>query len=197
MTLDRVRLTLLALGGVVLSAGGLWMALSPGPLTTRLWGVFGVIFFGFGTWATLRLARSGASYRQATNGSSRTQRLVLPVVLLFTLPWGFKVGLCLPLLCAWALLLPEYRERRVLLVGTSLLAGLLAVAQAAYFSIGVVGEWQATASAGSMALQASFLLLVLCLDASVLWEVHKRLRSARRATSQLTGSAWPARPAGR
>jgi hypothetical protein len=49
MSLERLRFLVLTLGGVVLTAGGLWLAATPDGLGARFLGAFGALFFGCGT----------------------------------------------------------------------------------------------------------------------------------------------------
>jgi hypothetical protein len=132
MPLERIRLIFLGLGGIVLVAGCLWIATTPGPVGTRLVGAFGVLFFSAGIWATFRLAFKGQT-RAETGRSSRTSKLILPLVLIFTLPWGLKLWFALPLLAGWLALVPHYRDRRALLAA-AIFAAALSIAQAMLFS---------------------------------------------------------------
>jgi len=178
MTLQRIRLLLLGLGGIALTAAGLWIALTPGALGTRLVGAFAVVFFGFATVVTWRLAIKGKSLARQTGGRFRFQQLIVPGILLFTLPWTLKLWFCLPLLLAWGVLVPQYRDRRAL-YAAAIFAALLAVAQALLFCIGTVGGIQGAQGAAGVGLHVVFLLMVLLLDGRVLWEASNRLRLAR------------------
>ncbi len=55
MSLERIRMIFRGLGGIVLTAGGLWIAVRPGPLGDQLIGAFGVLFFAFGVWVVFSL----------------------------------------------------------------------------------------------------------------------------------------------
>jgi hypothetical protein len=180
MTFERVRLLLLGMGGVLLAAAGLWIALTPGELSSRFWGAFGVIFFGAATVVTWRLALKGQSLPRQTGRSFRFQQLIVPGILIFTLPWGLKLWFCLPLLVAWGVLLPQYRDRRAL-YAAAVFAALIAIAQALLFCLGSVAGIQEAQGAGSVALHVFFLLMVLWLDGRLLWEVRDRLGFARSA----------------
>jgi hypothetical protein len=175
MSLERLRLISLGLGGLLLVAACLWVAVTPGPIGTRLVGAFGVLFFSVGIWATFRMAFKGQKVRRETGRALRTQKLVLPIVLVVTLPWGLKLWFALPLLAAWLALVPHYRDRRAL-VAAAIFAATLAVAQAVLFSLGAYAEIGAARGAGAVALQVVFLAMVLLLDAAVLWQVRSRLR---------------------
>ena len=177
MSLERLRFLILSLGGIVLTAGALWIVATPRGIGERLFGVFAVLFFGAGTWVTLRAALKGRWWREPKGGQRRMQQLVLPLALLVTLPWPLKLWFCLPLLAAWGALFPQYRHRRAL-QAAAILAAVLAVAQALVFCISIAGAIRQTHGAGYVALQVSFLLIVLWLDGRVLWEVRKRLREA-------------------
>ncbi|HEX4236037.1 MAG TPA: hypothetical protein VH041_17250 [Caldimonas sp.] len=180
MTFDRVRNLFLGLGGIVLTAGGLWIAVTPGALSTRVWGAFGALFFSFGTWVTLRAALKGQWWPDQKGRALRRQQLVLPLVLVFTLPWALKLWFAVPLLVAWGLLVPQYQDRRALHAAV-LVAVVLAIAQALVFCIAIVAAIQEAHGAGNIALQVCFLLIVLWLDGRLLWEVRSRLRPAAQA----------------
>jgi len=174
MPLERIRLIFLGLGGIVLVAGCLWIATTPGPVGTRLVGAFGVLFFSAGIWATFRLAFKGQT-RAETGRSARTSKLILPLVLIFTLPWGLKLWFALPLLAGWLALVPHYRDRRALLAA-AIFAAALSIAQAMLFSFGAYAEIREAQGAGAVALQVVFLVMVLSLDAALFWHVRSRLR---------------------
>jgi hypothetical protein len=180
MSFERLRYLILGLGGMVLTVGGLWMAVTPGNLSARFWGAFGVLFFGFGTWVTLRAALKGPWRPKRTGPALRYQPLVLPLVLVFTLPGALKLWFAVPLLVAWGLLVAPYRDRR-LLYAAALFAGLLAIAQAFVFCIALVPAIQEAHGAAKVALQVCFLLLVFWLDGRLLLEVRTRLRPAAQA----------------
>ncbi len=115
MQLERLRLLLLGLASLVLGAGGLWMLLSGTGWHDTIWGAVGVLFFGLGGVALLRLAmKDGASLKRHIRAPTRIQPFIIPAVLLFTLPWSLKLWFCLPLLAAWALLFPRYEDKRAL-----------------------------------------------------------------------------------
>jgi hypothetical protein len=175
MSFERIRMIFLGLGGIVLVAGGLWIAVNPGPIGTRLVGAFGVLFFSAGVWATFRLAFKGQTPRSETARAWRTSKLILPLALIFTLPWDLKLWFALPLLAAWLALVPQYRDRRALMAA-ALFAGALSISQALLFSFGVYATIQEAQRAGAIALQVVFLVMVLSLDAALLWHVRSRLR---------------------
>jgi hypothetical protein len=180
MSFERFRYLILSLGGIVLTGGGLWMAVTPGDLGTRFWGAFGALFFGFGTWVTLRAAFKGRWWPKQKGAALRRQQVVLPLVLVVTLPWALNLWFAVPLLVAWGLLLPQYRDRRAL-YAAALFAGVLALAQALVFCVGLVPAIQAAHGAADVALHVCFLLIVLWLDGRLLWEVRNRLRPAAQA----------------
>jgi hypothetical protein len=177
MSFERLRVVFLGLGGILLAAGSLWAAVTPGPVGTRLVGMFGVAFFGVATWALLRMAAKGQTPRAAAR-PSRYHRLVLPAVLVFTLPWAFKLWFALPLLSAWLALVPQYRDRRALLAG-AIFAAVLATAQALFFALVTVGAIAEAHGVGEVSLHVVFLAMVLWLDGTVLWNVRSRLRERR------------------
>jgi hypothetical protein len=177
MWFERVRFLVLGLGGIVLTGGGLWIAIIPGNLGTRFMGAFGVLFFGVGTWLTLRAAFKGQWWPKQKGAALRRQQLILPLVLVFTLPWSLKLWFCLPLLVAWGVLFPQYRDRRAL-YAAALFAALLAIAQALLFCLAIAPAIQEAHGIGNVALQVLFLLIVLWLDGRLLWEARSRLRLA-------------------
>ena len=96
-----------------------------------------MIFFGAATVVTFRLAFKGQSLPKAGAGPRfRFQQLIVPGILIFTLPWVSKLWFCLPLLVAWGVLLPQYRDRRAL-YAAAIFAALLAIAQALLLCIGI------------------------------------------------------------
>ena len=184
MTVERLKLLLLGLGGILLSAGGLWMAATPGPLATRFWGAFGVLFFGFATVAVFRLAFKGKSLPRQTGRAFRFQQLIVPGILIFTLPSALKLWFCLPLLVAWGVLLPQYRDRRAL-YAAAIFAALIAIAQAALFAIGMVAGIREAQGAASVALHVCLLLTVLWLDGQLLWEARARVTAPAPTTASV------------
>jgi hypothetical protein len=175
MPLERLRFLFLGLGAIVLTAGGAWMAFAATTSADRLWGAFGALFFGVGIWVTFRAAFKGESRPARKGPASRYQPLIVPLVLVFMLPWSLKLWFCVPLLVAWGVLVPQYRDRRALLAAAGF-AAALAIAQALLFCVALVPAMQEARGLGNAALPAVFLLIVLWLDGRVLWEARSRLR---------------------
>ncbi len=181
MQLQRLRLLLLGLASLVLGAGGLWMLLGGTGWHDRIWGAVGVLFFGLGGVAVLRLAmKDGASLKRHIRAPTRIQPFIIPAVLLFTLPWSLKLWFCLPLLAAWALLFPRYQDKRALIAACAL-AAAIAVGQAVLFGLALGSGSDLPEGPRKLVLQLVFMGVLLLLDVRVLWEVRKRLRPAASA----------------
>lgn len=162
-----------------MAAAGLWMFLGATGWHDKTWGAVGVLFFGLGgAWilASSVTRDEGWLTRQAQAQAKMPSRshhlLASPVLLFFNLPWSLKLWFCLPLLVAWAVLLPRYENKRALHAACGL-AGAVAIAQA-ILAVMATRETDRADSWG-LAMQLLFMTVVLALDARLLWEVRKRL----------------------
>jgi hypothetical protein len=95
-----------------LALGSIWMLVRPGELGGKVWGVVGILVCGSGTVAALRAAMKGQAWPRPAYRALRGQQLIVPVLLLFSLPWPLKLWFCVPLVAAWGILLPDYEDRR-------------------------------------------------------------------------------------
>lgn len=142
--------------------------------------IAGLLFFGPAGAVMLWSAMKGKAFPQRARTRTRIHYLIVPAVLLITLAGALKFLFALPLLAAWLLLFPRYESRRLVVLAASA-AATIAVVQAAFFGISAANLMVEAGSVRDVAIQAVFAVLVVGLDAQVLWAVRQRLREATAA----------------
>jgi hypothetical protein len=177
---DRLRWLVPGLGCLAFVFASIWILIHP-ERGGRGAAIAGLLFFGPAAAAMLWSAMKGNAFPRRARTRSRIHYLIVPAVLLITLAGALKVLLALPLLAAWLLLFPRYESRRVVVLAASA-AAAIAVVQAVVFGISVATLMAEAGSIRDVALQAVFAVLVVGLDAQVLWAARKRLRGATAAS---------------
>jgi hypothetical protein len=175
-TLPSSRLRWLApgLGCIAFVVASIWILMHP-ERGGRGAAIAGLLFFGPAGAVMLWSAMKGKAFPQRARTRSRIHYLIAPAVLLFTLPGTLKFLFALPLLAAWLLLFPRYESRRIAVLA-SLAAAAIAIGQAVVFGISLANLRAEAGSIKDLVLLAVFAVLVVGLDAQVLWAVRKRLR---------------------
>ncbi|HZV93741.1 MAG TPA: hypothetical protein VFF72_11025 [Caldimonas sp.] len=177
MALERARLLFVGLLSLGMAGIGVWMLVSGKGWHDKAWGTAGVIFFGLGGGMLLHSAtKDELSLTRQVRIPTRTRPFVIPAALLVSLPWSQKFSVCLPLLVAWAALLPRYENVRTLRAACGL-AVVIAAGQAFLAVMAATGT-DPTESPEALVPQLVFSGLVVLIDIRVLWEVYKRLRSS-------------------
>jgi hypothetical protein len=179
---DRLRWLVPGLGCLGFVVASIWILMHP-ERGGRGAAIGGLLFFGPAGLALLWAAMNGKAFPQRARTRSRLQYLILPALLLITLPGALKFLFALPLLVAWLLLFPRYESRRALVVAAAA-AATIAVVQAIVFGISMATGLPDAGSTRDVALRVVFAILVVGLDAQVLWAVRRRLSAA---TAAITG----------
>jgi hypothetical protein len=173
---DRLRWLVFGLGCLAFVVASIWILMHP-ERGGRGAAIAGLLFFGAGGAAVLWSGLKGKAFPQRARTRSRLQYLVLPAALLVTLPGALKFLFALPLLAAWLLLFPRYESPRTTVLAASS-AAAIAVVQAVMLGISAARHIAEAGGIRDVALQAVFAVLVVGLDAQVLWAVRKRLWGA-------------------
>jgi hypothetical protein len=176
---DRLRWLAPGLGCLLFVVASIWILMHP-ERGGRGAAIAGLLFFGPAGVALLWSAMKGNAFPQRARTRSRIQYLILPAVLLITLPGALKFLFALPLLAAWLLLFPRYESRRVLVVAAAA-AATIAVVQAIAFGLSVATGLPDAGSSRDVALRVVFTILVVGLDSQVLWAVRRRLSAVTAA----------------
>jgi hypothetical protein len=176
---NRLRWLVPGLGCLAFVFASIWISMHP-ERGGRGAAIAGLLFFGPGGAAMLWSAMKGKAFPQRARSRSRIHYLIVPAVLLITLPDALRFPFALPLLAAWLLLFPRYESRRIVLLAAAA-AAVIAIAQVIVFGISVAYLMAEAGSIKDLALLTVFAIVVVGLDAQLLWAVRKRLRRVAAA----------------